>query len=328
MKLVAWLTIATQVGLPFNGLLASGTTTVFPADAGRLAPQYPAPVLTPKNVKVNRTVPKVQPPSLDLQFSAAPTDEEISRARVFSAPVIPAGKNRSAGENKDLALALKRFRDRADADDASDVENFLKKYPDSQWRVSLAASLGSHYRHTMQFTKALAAWREAWASGKSSTDANVKDIADGAVAEMAQYYVTLGRTDELQALLKELDGRPLRGAACVRIEGARSALKQMQTRPEHVFKCGPFALGRICASLGLTNSVQPLIMRELATTNGTSLTQNWLLSKRLGLNYQMAMRQRGAAIPLPCLAHWKQGHFTALIIRWPPASLALADWPL
>jgi len=311
IKLIAWLTIATQVGLPFNGLLAGGTT-ILPAGPGRSATEYPAPVLTPKHVKVNRTVPKVQPPSLDLQFSAAPTDEEISRARVFPAPVVPAGKNRSAGENKDLALALKRFRDRADADDASAVENFLKKYPDSQWRVSLAASLGSHYRRTMQFTKALAAWREAWALGKDITDPNVKDVVDGAVAEMSRYYVTLGRTDELQALLKELDGRPLRGAASVRIEGARSALKQMQARPEHVFKCGPLALGRICARLGLTNSIRPLIIRELATTNGTSLTQNWLLSKRLGLNYQMAMRKRGAAIPLPCLVHWKEGHFTAL----------------
>ena len=231
---------------------------------------------------------------------------------MFPALLVPAGKNRSAGENKDLALALKRFHDRTDADDASAVENFLNKHPDSQWRVSLTANLGGHYRHTMQFTRALAAWRETWALGKGSADPKVIDVADEAAAEMAQYYVTLGRTDELQALLKELDGHPLRGAASVRVADVRSALKQMQAHPERVFKCGPFALARICATLGLTNSVNPLVMRELATTNGTSLTQNWLLSKRLGLNYQMAMRRRGAAIPLPCLMHWKQGHFTAL----------------
>jgi YD repeat-containing protein len=312
IKLVAWLTIATQVGLPFNGLLASGTTTVLPAGASRLAPDYPLPVLTPKNVVVNRTVPKVQPPSLDLQFSDAPKDEEISRARVFTTPLVPAGKIRSDGENKDLALALKQFRNRTDADDASDIENFLKKYPHSQWRVSLAANLGSHYRRTMQFTKALATWREAWALGKDSTDPNVKEVVDEAAAEMAQFYVTLGWTDELQSLINELDGRPLRGAAAVRIQDARSALQQMRDRPEKIFKCGPYALGRICASLGIDNSADPLFMRELATPNGTSLTENWLLSKRLGLNYQMAMRKRGAAIPLPCLVHWKQGHFTAL----------------
>jgi RHS repeat-associated protein len=310
MKLVAWLTIVTQFGLPFNGLLFAGGTTVLPPAAR--SPEYPPPVLTPKNVVVNRTVPKVQPPSLELRFSAVPTDEEISRARVFPVPVIPAGTKRVAGENKDLALALKAFRDRADADDASSVENFLKKHPDSQWRVSLAANLGSHYRQTMQFTKAMAAWRETWALGKDSADPNVRDVADAAAANMAEFLVTLGWADGLQALVNELDGRPLRGAAAVRIENARSALTQMQTRPEHVFKCGPFALSRICARLGKNEPINPLIMRELATTNGTSLTQNWLLSKRLGLNYQMAMRKRGAAIPLPCMVHWKQGHFAAL----------------
>ncbi|MFZ0827541.1 MAG: hypothetical protein WAO02_08970 [Verrucomicrobiia bacterium] len=33
MRLIAWLTIATQIGLPFNVLLAGGTTTVFAAGA-------------------------------------------------------------------------------------------------------------------------------------------------------------------------------------------------------------------------------------------------------------------------------------------------------
>ena len=65
IKLVAWLAIATQIGLPFNGLLFAGGTTV---TSSHRSLDYPAPVLTPKNVKVNRTVPKVEPPSLELQI--------------------------------------------------------------------------------------------------------------------------------------------------------------------------------------------------------------------------------------------------------------------
>jgi RHS repeat-associated protein len=205
------------------------------------------------------------------------------------------------------------FRNRQNSDDAGAIENFLQTHPDSKWRISLRANLGSHYRQTMQFTKALASWRETWALGRDITDPDAKSVVDGAAAEMARFLVTLGWTDELQALLKELDGRPLRGAAYVWIDYARSALRQMQERPNRTFTCGPFALFRVCASLGLNNpDTLRLIRTELATTNGTSLTQNWLLSKRLGLNYQMAMRKQGAAIPLPCVVHWKQGHFSAL----------------
>jgi hypothetical protein len=38
-------------------------------------------------IKVNRTVPRVLPPSLVPRFSAAPSDAEISGARVLRAPV-------------------------------------------------------------------------------------------------------------------------------------------------------------------------------------------------------------------------------------------------
>jgi hypothetical protein len=309
LKLVTWLVLGTQCLFPFQGqLLAASTVSVMPA-----ASSFPAPVLTPKNVVVNRTVPKVQPPSTELRFSAVPTDGEIFAAHIFKEPIIPVGKIASPAENKDLTQALMDFRNRQDSDDAGAIENFLQAYPDSKWRISLLANLGSHYRHTMQFTKALAAWREMWALGRNVTDPDVKSVVDGAAAEMAQLLVTLGWSDELQALLKELNGRQLHGAAYVWIDDARLALIQMQKRPDRTFRCGPVALSHVSASLGLKNPANIQSIRaEMASTNGTSLAQNWLLSKRLGLNYQMAMRKRGAAIPLPCVVHWKQGHFSAL----------------
>ena len=48
------------------------------------------------------------------------------------------------------------------------------------------------------------------------------------------------------------------------------------------------------------------------TTNGTSLYQNWLLAQKMGMEFQMARRQPGAAIPLPAMAHWKMEHFSAI----------------
>ena len=150
----------------------------------------------------------------------------------------------------------------------------------------------THYRSTMQFTKAMAAWREAWELGKSITDPGVKENVDEAVSEWpSSRHPGLG--GPLQALLKELDGRPLRGGANVRVEDARSALGYMQTRPESTYKCGPFSLFRVRSQLHLPKADHPLIRAERATTNGTSLAQVWSLAKRTGMNYQMALRAPG-----------------------------------
>jgi len=39
----------------------------------------------------NRTLPKIKPPKTGLEFSADPTTQEISRARVFEEPLVPIG---------------------------------------------------------------------------------------------------------------------------------------------------------------------------------------------------------------------------------------------
>src|SRR4051812_15325213 len=78
LRVATWLVVLSQILLPFsNQLFAVG------ADA-RHAPPEP----TPQNATVNRTVPHVTPPSPSPSFSAEPTDEEISQARVFHSPVV------------------------------------------------------------------------------------------------------------------------------------------------------------------------------------------------------------------------------------------------
>ena len=64
-------------------------------------------------VQVNRSIPKVDPPRLALEFSANPTEAEFFRSRVFAEPLVPIGGKPSAAENAALAKALvghaKRF---------------------------------------------------------------------------------------------------------------------------------------------------------------------------------------------------------------------------
>jgi len=50
-------------------------------------------------VKVNRTVSKVKAPKTGVEFSANPTTQEISRARVFEEPLVPIGAEPGADEN-------------------------------------------------------------------------------------------------------------------------------------------------------------------------------------------------------------------------------------
>jgi RHS repeat-associated protein len=267
----------------------------------------PAPV-----VIINRTVPDVQPPSTELQFSTNPTDAEISRARVFNEPIISLGQGVSSAENMDLATALLAYRNRQDQDDASAIENFLQQHPDSPRSISLQVNLAAHYRRTSQFTKALTKWQQIWTSGKNATDLNGRQIVDQAIGDWASFLVTLGRMNDLKALLAEVNGRDLHGAAAVKISDAGDALWQMEHLPEQTFKCGPYSLSRIQNALDPSKPIHSEIISEKSTTNGTSLYQNWQLAQKMGLKYQMAKRQPGADIPLPAMVHWKLDHFSAL----------------
>src|SRR6266700_6048585 len=58
---------------------------------------------TGQRVTPNRTVPNVKPPKTGLEFSANPTTQEISRARVFEVPLAPIGGEPDAAENAALA---------------------------------------------------------------------------------------------------------------------------------------------------------------------------------------------------------------------------------
>jgi hypothetical protein len=163
LRWMTWVLLVLQTIVPIfpQALAIAQSVPISKADATfRTPPSAP-------EVTVNRTVPDVQPPSTELQFSNNPTDEEISRARVFDEPIVSIGKNSSSTENADLAQALLKYRDRQDSDDASAIENCLQTHPDSPHYISLQVNLAAHYRRTSQFSKALATWQQVWASGKN-----------------------------------------------------------------------------------------------------------------------------------------------------------------
>src|SRR5262249_51655815 len=107
------------------------------------------------------------------------------------------------------------------------------------------------------------------------------------------------------------------GSATEKIIGAREGLWMMQNKPEVSFKCGPYALQRILASdQRLAASAPTNALTEIAsaasTSRGCSLPEVAELSKKVGLNYQMAFRKSGE-LHVPCVVHWKAGHYAAMV---------------
>ncbi|MEO7678874.1 MAG: cysteine peptidase family C39 domain-containing protein, partial [Verrucomicrobiota bacterium] len=269
-------------------------------------------------VKVNRTIPLGDTPKTALQFSAVPTTEEIFRAPLFAEPLVPIGSEPTTTENAALAGALRGYAERSSPDDFSSLTDFLTKYPQSPWRAALLTSLGLEYYNTAHYSLALEAWREAWSLGQKATDAPGEFLADRAVCELASLYSRLGRMTELEVLLKSVEQRIFLGGANERINLAREALSMMQYQPGVSFRCGPLALQSILRSdqrllaSSPTNSMME-IFNSASTQQGFSLPQVAELSKTVGLNYQMAFREKGGEFVIPSVVHWKVGHYAALV---------------
>lgn len=247
-------------------------------------------------------------------LAAAQSTQDLVQARVFDEPLIPLGEP-AAGENGALASALRAFALRTVRDDFSSLTEFLGAHPASAWSMTLEASLGQEFYHVGLYSKAIESWQRAWQLGKSATEELPRSTAHRAASELARMYARLGRMAELRALLRELDGRPFHGASQRNLASAREGLWTMENRPEVAFRCGPLALDSICRATEPAKAGNQLIQDAASTTNGFSAWQVAELSRRMGMDYQVAFREAGAPIILPAVAHWKVGHFAALLRR-------------
>ncbi|HZM01521.1 MAG TPA: RHS repeat-associated core domain-containing protein [Candidatus Saccharimonadales bacterium] len=223
------------------------------------------------------------------------------------------GGEPEAEECKALAGALAEYSYRTNLDDFSSLTDFLARFPQSTWAGSLLLHLGTEYYNYGYYSKALDGWEQAWRKSEHVKDAKTKIQADRALGELARIYSKLGRMRDLKELLDSTTNRPLTGPATQLIHAAQQALWMMQNRPEISFRCGPLALNSILAHSDPKKALNPLILNSKSTTNGFSLSQVGELSRRLGLNYQMAFRNPGAAFLVPAVVHWKAGHYAAML---------------
>jgi RHS repeat-associated protein len=118
---------------------------------------------------------------------------------------------------------------------------------------------------------------------------------------------------ELETLLKSVEGRPFAGGSKERLSGAREALWMMQNHPETAFRCGPLALHRIKLATDPEHACTEIIHASASTQKGLSMPQVVELSRKVGLNYQMAFREKNGEFIVPSVVHWKAGHYAAII---------------
>ena len=269
----------------------------------------------PARGKENAAIPDTGTHGTSLQFSPNPTEQEIFRAHVFPEPLVPIGGQPTAAENAALVAALRSYAQRSGPDDFSSLTDFLNRHPGSPWAASLLTDLGLEYYNTAHYSLALEAWAKGWELGQKATDARGVAVADRAVAELAYMYARLGRMTQLDALLTSLNGHRLVGPAAEKIVEAHEGLWTMKNRPEVAFRCGPLALSRIKLAVDPKHPCTDDIFKSASTQQGTSLPQLVTLSKKIGLNYQMAYRTESGEFIVPSVVHWKVGHFAALIRR-------------
>jgi len=262
---------------------------------------------------VNRTLPAFSPPHAEFDIPETPTVRDIASVHLLPEALVPVHPTPSAAQNKEIADALRLLSKRTVRDDFSALEQFVNEYPDSPWTPSVLFNLGLGYYRTGWYSKAINAWETAWPALKPSSDLAVRAVADDAVGELALMYARVGRMRELAQLLDPIKDRPLLGPGRGKVAGARQGLWTMQHEPEISFRCGPLALDRIIAFQNPGKGGQLLIQNSHSTTNGFSLNQVAALSRKAGLNYQMAFRSAGASVLLPAVVNWKVGHYAALV---------------
>ncbi len=228
-------------------------------------------------------------------------------------PLVATGPT-GAAEDAALLAAARRYQDRTEPDDFSALTGFLAAYPRSAWRAVVLTDLGIDYLHYGYFSKALYAFNAAWHDGKSATAPQARAITDRALGELVRLVGEFGYRDRLAALLKEIGTRPVGGAATELVAAGREMLWLMNTDPKHLYNCGPMALKMLLlaqhasqARVGFLNWVRA------DGPQGTSLAEVAALARKAHFPLEPMFRKPGEPVPVPSIAHWKVGHFAAIV---------------
>jgi len=245
--------------------------------------------------------------------SVASSSTMVIRQARFAEPLIATASTSSA-EDQALASALSAFGKRARSDDFESLASFLKAYPQSGWSSALQTNLGLSYLHQGQYSKALDAFKNAWAAGKDASGDDARLLVDRAVGELAQAYASLGKMTELEALFSEIGTRAVGGSATESIQVARETLMLSKKKDtQHLFNCGPLALQSLAMSQGISPEQVTFLQWYQPGPNGTNLAEVAGLADKAKFPTRLVQRKSGQPVPVPSIIHFKTGHFAAIV---------------
>lgn len=201
----------------------------------------------------------------------------------------------------DFAVSAKPFGD------------FAAKYPNGPWTMSVLATLGFGYYRDGYFSRALAAWEQAWPLGKGSTVNEVKRLADKVMGERIKLMSRVGRPDAIQTLLDEIKERPLTGAATEAVSNGHEALTVMRHQWGAAYLCGPRALMNVLHALKGTDDQVKVADDARSGPNGFSLTELSALATKAGVTHKLIKREPGQPVPVPSVVNWKLHHYAAIV---------------
>ena len=228
-------------------------------------------------------------------------------------PLVATGPT-STAEDEALLRAVEIWGGRPNPDDFSALTGFLTTHPRSAWRVAVLTNLGIVYRHYGYFSRAFDAWAAAWQEGKTATAPRPRALVDRAVGELVRLDAELGRKDELTALLAEIGGRPVGGPGTAMVQFGRDTLRVMNTDPKHLYNCGPIALKTLLlAQHANASEVFFLNWVRADGPKGTSLAEVAVLAQKAHAALMPVFRKPGEPVPVPSIAHWRVGHFAAIV---------------
>jgi YD repeat-containing protein len=225
-----------------------------------------------------------------------------------------ATRRTAAAEDAALLAAVGRFETRRNPDDFSALTGFLAAYPKSAWRAAVLTDLSLVYRHYGYFSRALDAWSAAWREGKDAAAPRAPALVDRAVGELVRVNAELGRKDQLAALLTEIGDRPVSGPGTRLVRSGRDTLWIMETDPKHLYNCGPLALKMLMLAQHASEArVYFLNWVQAHSPKGTSLAEVAVLAKKAQVALDPVFRKPGEKVPVPAIAHWRVGHFAAIV---------------
>lgn len=194
------------------------------------------------------------------------------------------------------------------------MEQYLATNSATVYTSWLKNNLASSYRNSGRITPALEDWSNIWQQLKNATDTESYNQANHALAGQLELLTMLGRVETLPELLKETQTRVISDPQDrQRIQAAWEGYTTMFREPGLNYRCGTLALAEIARMEGKSESVIAALVGELSPKEGISLLRLVQLSRQYDLGLVAVKRTDKTPLPVPCIVHWAQNHYGALL---------------